>query len=65
MEYQTVIQVLVIMSTFICELFIFYLRIPLKHFVLILTHVINIPIVVSGGIRFFAWNKEAVLKLVP
>ena len=44
------------------ELFILYPRIPLKQFVLILIHVINIPIVVSGGIRFFASNKEAVLK---
>ena len=48
------------MSTFICELFIFHPRIPLKHFILI--HVINIPIVVSGGIWFLVNNKEAVLK---
>ena len=60
MEYQAGIQVLVIISIFICEL-----RIPLKHFVLILMHVINIPIVVSDGIWFFVCNKEAVLKLVP
>ena len=25
-------------------------------------HVINIPIIVSGGIRFFASNKEAISK---
>ena len=50
------------MSTFICELFIFHPRIPLKHFILILVHVINIPIVVSGGIWFLASNKETVLK---